>query len=135
MSIRTTITQCGSGFFSPCIIRGMEEQSKQHIIKVGSISKARAEASRKNNRYIKEYGEALWQAALLTAYQNGGYEELKHNYNNVPIKYIALLLDAYQYKATEEEFRSARAASCPHKKQKDIDAYLQDLANKLGGRD
>lgn len=110
------------------------EPKKQNIIKVGSVSKARREAAEKSNKYIQKYGSLLWSAALVTAYQGGGYDELKQNYNSVPLKYLQLLIDAYQYKHTEEEYRMAQAVSLPHKKKGDAKKYMNDLANKLEGK-
>ena len=99
-------------------------------VKVQSVSAALSKARGQSNKYIREYGETLWMAALLTAYQGGGYAELKKNYNQVPMKYIKLLLDAYRYKSTELEFSMTRAASSPHLKKKDAQKYTQELADK-----
>lgn len=107
---------------------------QKNIIKVSSVSKALHNASAENNRYFKKYGELLWTAALVTAYQNGGYEELKKNYETVPLKYLQLLLDAYKYKNTELEFLIAQAASRPHMKKGDAKSYMESLANKLEGK-
>lgn len=111
------------------------EEKQQRVIKVQSVSKAQRRQAASSNRYIREYGELLWTAALLTAYQGGGYDDLKHNYHDVPLKYVRLLLDAYRYKNTELEFAIAQAASRPHLKKADGQKYIQTLANKLEGKD
>lgn len=107
----------------------------ENIIKVSSVSAARRQHYRDTNKHIKKYGELLWLAALVTAYQNGGYEELKSNYEKVPLKYLQLLLEAYQFKNAEREFSIAQAASRPHLKKGDAKKYMQELANKLEGKD
>lgn len=107
----------------------------ERIIKVSSVSEARRKHLAESNRYIKKYGELLWMAALVTAYQNGGYEELKKNYQEVPLRYLNLLLEAYKYKNAEREFSIAQAASRPHMKKGDAKKYMQELANKLEGKD
>ena len=112
----------------------MDEKPKQNIIKVQSVSKARQKAAEETNRYMQKYGSLLWSAALLTAYQGGGYEELKKNYNVVPMKYVELLLDAYRYKHAEEEFSMAQAVARPHLKKGDAKKYMEGLANKLEGK-
>lgn len=109
-------------------------EPKKNIIKVGSVSKALHDASASNNKYFQKYGELLWTAALVTAYQNGGYAELKENYEHVPLKHLQLLLDAYKYKNTELEFLIAQAASRPHMKKGDAKKYMEDLASKLEGK-
>ena len=107
---------------------------KPHVIKVGSVSEARRKFAQESNKYIKKYGEMLWSVALLTAYQGGGYDELQHNFNDVPMKYVELLLDAYRYKNTELEFLIAQAASRPHLKKNEGKKYMDNLANKLEGK-
>lgn len=100
-----------------------------------SVSEARRKHSLESNRYIRKYGELLWTAALLTAYQNGGYDELYKNYNEVPLKHVQLLLDAYRYKNAELEFSIAQASSRPHMSKADGKNYMEGLAAKLEGRD
>lgn len=102
---------------------------KEHVFKLQSVSAAK----RANNGFIQKYGEMLWTVALLTAYQNGGYKELKENYKNVPIKYVKLLLDAYQYKDDKMELSIAQAASRPHMSKKDGKDYIEALIKKLDG--
>lgn len=109
-------------------------ESQKNVIKVNPVSKALRDASARNNKYFNKYGELLWTAALVTAYQNGGYKELKDNYEHVPLKYLQLLLDAYKYKNTELEFVIAQAASRPHMKKGDAKQYMEDLAAKLEGK-
>lgn len=111
------------------------EPKKTNMIKVGSVSKARQKAAEENNHYLKKYGSLLWSAALLTAYQGGGYDELKKNYNEVPMQYVELLLDAYRYRHAELEYSIAQAASRPHMKKGDSKKYMENLANKLEGKD
>lgn len=105
----------------------MEEE---HVFKLHSVSAA----MRSNNKFATQYGDMLWSVALLTAYQCGGYEQLKYNFNNVPIKYVKLLLDAYQYKNDKLELAIAQAASRPHMKKADGQKYINDLVNKLEGK-
>lgn len=105
----------------------------ENVIKLSSVSEARRKHRAESNQFIREYGELLWSAALLTAYQNGGYDDLKRNYNQVPMKYMDLLLKAYKYKNNELEFSIAQAASRPHMKKGDAKNYMQTLANKLEG--
>lgn len=112
----------------------MESEPKKNIIKVHSVAQARRDIAAKDNKYIQKYGELLWMCALLTAYQGGGYDELCRNYEEVPIKYLQLLLEAYRYKNTELEFAVAQAASRPHMKKNDAKKYMDTLANKLEGR-
>lgn len=112
----------------------MESNGEKNIIKVSSVSAAKREHYAKNNKYMQKYGEMLWMAALVTAYQNGGYEELKKNYQQTPLKFLELLLAAYRYKNTEMEFSFAQAASRPHMKKGDAKKYMQDLADKLEGK-
>ena len=45
-----------------------------------------------------------------------------------------LLIDAYQYKHTEQEYRMAQAIALPHRKKGDAKKYMNTLANKLEGR-
>lgn len=103
-------------------------------MKVQSVSKALAKNRATTNKYIREYGELEWEAALLTAYQGGGYKELYDNYHNVPLKYMKMLIDAYRYKNTELELAVARAASRPHMKKGDSKKYMQELLDKLEGK-
>jgi hypothetical protein len=107
----------------------------ENVIKVHSVSEARQQHAVETNKYIRKYGSLLWMAALVTAYQNGGYDELKKNYEEVPLKYLQLLLDAYKYKNTELEFSIAQAASRPHMKKNDGKKYIESLADKLEGRE
>lgn len=109
--------------------------SGENIIKVSSVSAARRKHFRDTNKHIQKHGELLWLAALVTAYQNGGYDELKRNYEKVPLKYLQLLLEAYQFKNTEREFSMAQAVARPHMKKGDAKKYMQELANKLEGKD
>lgn len=111
------------------------EPQKGKVIKVGSVSEARRKAAEENNGYIQKYGSLLWSAAVLTAYQGGGYEELKKNYQETPAKYLSLLVDAYRFKNTELEFAIAQAASRPHLKKSDAKKYMEQLAQKLEGHD
>lgn len=104
-------------------------------LKVKSVSEAQQKHATENNKYAKEYGELLWNVALLTAYQGGGFKELQYNYEHVPMKYVKLLLDAYNYKKTEWEFLIAQAASRPHMSKRDGKDYIQKLADKLQGLD
>lgn len=106
-----------------------------NIIKVASVSEARRKHYQETNKHVKKYGDMLWLAALVTAYQGGGYEELKKNYHEVPLKYLNLLLEAYRHKNTELEFSIAQAASRPYMEKGDAKKYMQDLANKLEGND
>lgn len=110
-------------------------EPQKNVFKVHSVADAKYKAATENNKYIKEYGELLWTAALITAYQNGGYEELKKNYERTPLKYLKLLLDAYRYKNTELEFAIAQAASRPHMKKGDAKKYITTLADKLEGKE
>lgn len=110
------------------------DQQEKRVIKVGSVEKMRRKQAVENNKYMQKYGELLWTVALLTAYQNGGYKELKFNYEKVPYRYISLLLDAYKYKQAEEEFTMAKAASRPHLKKKDGKDYIDGLVAKLEGK-
>lgn len=121
-----------TSFFSSAILKEMDEKPK--TVKVQSVTKALAKARGQSNRYIKEYGELAWSAAILTAYQNGGYKELRYNYEKVPLKYMHMLIDAYKYKNTELELMIAQAASRPHMKKADSKKYLQGLADKLEGK-
>ena len=109
--------------------------SGENVIKVHSVSEAKQKHLAETNKYIKKYGELLWLAALVTAYQNGGYDELKKNYTEVPLRHLQLLLDAYKYKNAELEFLIAQAASRPHMKKGDGQKYIDNLAAKLEGRD
>ena len=109
--------------------------SGENIIKVRSVEKERQKHLAESNRYIGKYGELLWMAALVTAYQGGGYEDLKKNYTTVPLKYLQLLLDTYKYKQAELEFLIAQASSRPHMKKNDGKKYMEGLANKLEGRE
>lgn len=108
---------------------------KPNIIKVKSVEEERRKHLAETNKYIGKYGELLWTCALLTAYQNGGYDELCHNYNDVPMQYVKLLLDAYRYKNAELEFLIAQASSRPHMKKGDGKKYMDGLAAKLEGRE
>lgn len=108
--------------------------AEENVIKLHSVEEARRKHQLENNEYIKKYGELLWTVALLTAYQNGGYDELRRNYNEVPMKFINLLLDAYRFKNTELEFAMTKAASRPHLKKGDSQRYVEGLADKLEGR-
>ena len=110
-------------------------EPKQNVIKVSSVSEARRKNLEENNKYIKKYGELLWTAALLTAYQNGGYKELQYNYEHVPMRSMQILLDAYNYKRTELEFTIAQGASRPHMKKADGQKYMDGLVSRLEGRD
>lgn len=109
-------------------------EDKPIVIKVQSVSKAKAKAQREYNKYIKKYGELEWLAALVTAYQCGGYDELKYNYEHVPIKYLNMLVDAYHYKNTELELSIAQAASRPYMKKNDSIKYMQGLTDRLEGK-
>jgi len=119
-------------YFCLCYDVGMDGEN---VIKVKSVSKERQKHLAETNKYIRQYGELLWMAALVTAYQGGGYEDLKNNYEKVPLKYLQLLLDAYKYKNTELEFLIAQAASRPHMKKGDGKKYIEGLANKLEGKE
>lgn len=110
------------------------EPSKGKVVKVQSVSAARKKSQAQTNKYINKYGEMEWMAAMLTAYQGGGYEELKKNYNDVPLKYMKMLIDAYRYKATELELSIAQAASRPHMKKGDSQKYMQSLTDRLEGK-
>lgn len=110
-------------------------EDKQHVIKVSSVSEAKRKNLIENNKYIQKYGELLWTAALLTAYQNGGYRELQFNYEKVPMRSMQILLDAYHYKQTELEYTIAQGASRPHMKKKDGQDYMERLIAKLEGRE
>lgn len=111
----------------------MDKDKNVNVIKVSSVEEARRKHFSESNKYIKEYGELLWTAALLTAYQNGGYDDLCRNYNEVPLKYVRLLLDAYKYKNAELEFLIAQASSRPHMAKADGKKYMEGLAAKLEG--
>ncbi len=102
-------------------------------VKVQSVNKFRQQEALKNNRYIKKWGEGIWFAALLTAYQNGGYDDLKRN-TEIPVKWLGLLLDAYHYKETETEMMIARATGVPYMSKKDAKKYWEELSNKLEGK-
>ena len=106
----------------------------QKVIKVQSVSQAKAKAQREYNKYIKKYGELEWLAAVVTAYQCGGYDELRYNYEHVPLKYLNMLVDAYHYKSTELELSIAQAASRPYMKKNDSIKYMQNLTDKLEGK-
>lgn len=103
-------------------------------IKAQSVQDALRKGMAKSNRFVKQYGEMLWLCALLTAYQGGGYEELKYNYEHVPLKFINLLIEAYKYKNTELELIVAQAASRPYMKKQDGQKYIDDLVKKLEGK-
>ena len=102
-------------------------------IKVKSVSEFRRNEALKSNKYIRKWGEGIWMAALLTAYQNGGYDDLKRN-TEIPMKWLGLLLDAYRYKSTEEEMMFARASGVPYMKKADSKKYWQELSDKLEGK-
>lgn len=108
-------------------------QMEENVIKVQSVSKAKAKVNRERNKYIKKYGDSAWAAAVLTAYQCGGYKEFKYNYEKVPLKYMNLLLDAYKFKNTELELSIAQAAARPYMKKNDSIKYIESLSNKLEG--
>lgn len=110
----------------------MNEERK--VISVQSVSKARRATLKNSNSYVGKYGEILWTVALLTAYQNGGVKELMDNYNNVPMRYVNLLLDAYRYKNAEQEFMMTQAAAYPNMKKADSKKHMEDLQNRLEGR-
>lgn len=105
------------------------------MVKAQSVSEARRKAALQNNKYLKKYGALLWSSALLTAYQHGGYAELKDNYENMPFKYQSLLLDAYRYVNTEKELSMSQAASRPYMDKKDGKEYIDGLIRRLEGRD
>lgn len=109
----------------------MDNENK--VVEVKSVRQARSKHIGENNGYIRKYGQLLWSAALLTAYQGGGMKELADNYNKVPYKYVALLLDAYTYINDEEEYRIFQATSTPHAKKKDQKAYIERLQRRLEG--
>ena len=109
------------------------EEKKEKIIKVQSVAAARRRAAEDKNNFIKKWGMANWSAAILTAYQGGSYRELQANLD-IPAKWLRLLLDAYQYKATEEELRMARAAVAPYLKKKASKDYFEGLTDYLEGK-
>lgn len=114
----------------------MEQEQKQpqeRVIKVQSVAEARRKVAEDKNRYLKKWGLANWSAAILTAYQNGSYEDLKANLN-IPVRWVPLLMDAYNYKFTEEELRLARASSAPYMKKQPSDDYWRRLTETLEGK-
>ena len=102
-------------------------------VKVQSVAEARRKAAEKSNKHFKDWGTATWSAAVLTAYQHGGYEELKANMA-MPLKWQKLLIEAYQHAFCEEEFRMARASIAANLKKKDLQEYLDGLVRKLEGK-
>lgn len=109
------------------------DKPRERVIKVQSVAAARRQAAEEKNRYIKKWGLANWSAAILTAYQNGSYRELQSNLD-IPARWVPLLMDAYNYKHTEEELRFARAAVAPYMKKKASKDYFEGLTETLEGK-